>query len=333
MAKLLHRLAELKMRRQAIQSPSGGPVLGVSSSMARLATQVGRLIEHPEIPVLLVGESGVGKEVVARYLHNLQCPQAPFEALNCAAVPNTLIGSELFGYEKGAFTGATQRHAGLFERAGRGIAFLDEIGDMPVEIQPVLLRLLQERRFLRLGGGQENEIQCRIVFATHQELRQLVETGAFREDLYYRINVVQIVIPPLRERREDIVWLARKFVADFSQEHPDSPRFLSEVVCDYLTSCHWPGNVRELKNAVLRACVLNNREVLEIEDFAYPQSETGGAGMALQAQRQQSEKDHILATLRSHGLRVAETAQALGISRKTLWQKMKKYDIRREKLS
>ncbi len=328
---LLSLLERLCSRAESVDAASASRALGVSPAMQAIEAKLVRLAEHPEVPVLFHGESGVGKEVAARFLHGLQCPEAPFEAINCASVPDTLIGSELFGHERGAFTGADRQRQGLFERAAAGFAFLDEIGDMPLDLQPVLLRTLQERSFARLGGDRELPIEARILFATHQDLKQRVTRGKFREDLYYRINVVQISIPPLRERREDIAWLAERFVHHYNRENPGAEKRLTSEALDYLVHQTWPGNVRQLQNTIQRACILGTDDIIRTADV----SEGSGAGLPdgqLREHLAHDERDYIIAMLRAHGLRVSETAHALGISRKTLWQKMKRLGIDRDRL-
>ncbi len=208
--------------------------LGISPAMRRLEEQLARIARHPATPLLIAGESGVGKELVAQRLHALQCPAAPLIAVNCAALPESLIEAELFGHEKGAFTGADRRRAGVFERAGEGILFLDEIGDMPLALQPRLLRVLQSRTLTRVGGSETVEVPARVVCATHQDLSALVREGRFREDLYYRIKVLELRIPPLRERPEDVLWLAERFLAAHSRRFPDERRDLSAADRDLL---------------------------------------------------------------------------------------------------
>ncbi len=330
---LLQRLDQVLVRARAVDPRSGSRALGVSDAMRRVEEQLVCLAAHPDVPVLFHGESGVGKEVAARYLHDLQGHQGPFEAVNCAAIPPTLMAAELFGHEKGAFTGAERRHLGLFERAAGGTAFLDEIGDMPIELQPTLLRILQERRFNRLGGKTSCPVHSRILLATHQDLDRLVAEHRFREDLYYRINVVQVEIPPLRQRRGDIAWLAERFVHRYNQAHPERTRRLSPAATAWLARQDWPGNARELENRIQRACILGQGETLFPEDFqhqAHGPEPDGGTDLNDYLQR--NEAEYIVATLRDHDLRIKETAAALGISRKTLWQKMKKYGIDRSGL-
>ena len=278
--------------------------------------------------MLIRGESGVGKEVLARHLHELLNPEAPFVAINCAALPEQLATSELFGHEKGAFTGASRQHLGAFERAGRGILFLDEIGDMPLDLQSQLLRVIQERRFSRLGGEREYPFEGRLVCATHRDLQKLVLEGRFREDLYYRLNVVQFEIPPLRRRPADILWLAEQFIREnAARVGRSNPPAIDERTRNALLAYHWPGNVRELKNLVDRACIFCDGDTLSPELLGLPAAEPAG----LKRQRQEAERETILQALRLHGGQMQKTAKALGISRKTLWEKMKKLGIDRKR--
>ena len=205
--------------------------------------------------VLIIGETGTGKEQVARALHRASAASrpGPFVAINCAALPETLLESELFGHEKGSFTGATNQRKGRFEQAHLGTLFLDEVGDIPLAMQVKLLRVLQERRFERIGGGEPVFVDVRVVAATHQPLEQLVKEGKFREDLFYRLNVVRIDLPPLRERLEDVPLLASHFIQKFAR--PGSTMSVSPEAMDVLLNAPWPGNIRQLENAIERACV------------------------------------------------------------------------------
>ena len=203
-----------------------GAPLGISPAMRRVEEQLVRMASHPATPLLISGESGVGKELVAQRLHALQCPNDPLVAVNCAALPESLIEAELFGHEKGAYTGAERRRTGVFERAGTGILFLDEIGDMPLALQSRLLRVLQSRSLTRIGGTQSVSVPARVVCATHQDLGALVRVGRFREDLYYRIRVLDLRLPPLRERPEDVLWLTERFVAEHGRRFPQERRTL-----------------------------------------------------------------------------------------------------------
>ena len=306
--------------------------LGLSAAMRRIAADLARFARHPDSPVLISGESGVGKEVIAERLHQLQCPQAPLVAVNCAALPDTLIEAELFGHEKGAFTGAERQRAGVFEQAGRGILFLDEIGDMPLALQSRLLRVVQTRKLTRLGGSRELEVPARLVCATHQDLDALVRAGRFREDLYYRIRVLEVQVPPLRERPEDILWLAERFMAEHARRFPEERRLLTEADRGRLVRHRWPGNVRELRHTLERACILGEgtRLALDLELVDAPETDLTRLGVTeggLKARTQAEERALILAALNQHHYHMTATAAALGISRKTLWQKMKRYGL------
>jgi DNA-binding NtrC family response regulator len=325
---LLKLLSRIRNQKNQIAPDSASRSLGVSTAMQELEDKLVRLIEHPQTPILFTGESGVGKEVAAKYLHYLQCPEAPFEAINCAAIPDTLIGSELFGHEKGTFTGAEKQRTGLYERAENGFVLLDEIGDMPLDLQPVLLRVLQESEFTRLGGGTPRPVSARNIFATHQDLKQLVREHKFREDLYYRINIIQIEIPPLRERREDISWLAERFVSRYNKEYPKNKKRLTSEALDYLEKQVWPGNVRELQNTIQRACILKDGEVLRINDFKQNAlQEKEPQTQVLNQFLKNDERSFIISALKSNNIKISKTAEELGISRKGLWQKMKRLNI------
>lgn len=317
-------LAKLAESRPRAVSTQAGEPLGISSAMRRIEEQLVRIARHPATPLLIAGESGVGKELIAQRLHSLQCPAAPLIAVNCAALPESLIEAELFGHEKGAYTGAERRRAGVFERAGEGILFLDEIGDMPLALQPRLLRVLQSRRLTRVGGSETVEVPARVVCATHQDLGALVRLGRFREDLYYRIKVLELRIPPLRERPEDILWLAERFLDAYGQRFPDERRSLSDSDRELLLRHGWPGNVRELHHALERACIMGQGEgpILDLGPDIWPDPAAG-----LKAHARTGERAAILSALDANGYVMTATAAALGISRKTLWQKMKLYSI------
>jgi DNA-binding NtrC family response regulator len=282
--------------------------------------------------VLIQGESGTGKELVARAIHNSgDRAQKPFVAVSCAALAETLLESELFGHEKGAFTGAGERRCGKFEMAHEGTIFLDEIGDISPKLQVDLLRALQERSFYRVGGQEEVRVDVRVIAATHVNLQQAVAEGKFRDDLYYRLNVIEIRIPPLRERHEDIPLLAAHFLERLSHELGKDVGEISEDGLKALLDYHWPGNVRELENAIERAMVTCRSQKLTGEDFAFlsqngpAKAWTVPAGMSLQ----DLEKVAITATLeRTYG-NIKESASILGIDRSTLYEKIKRYEIPR----
>jgi DNA-binding NtrC family response regulator len=298
--------------------------LGISPALRRIEAQLPRLAAQART-LLITGESGVGKEMVARAFHRL-APEgegAPFVAVNCAAIPETLLEAELFGHEKGAFTGANRVRKGVFEQADGGTLFLDEIGDMPLAMQVKLLRVLQERRIVRLGGEKSVGVDLRLVSATHQDLKKLVTQGRFREDLYYRLDVIHVHIPPLRQRREDILWLARRFL----DEAAPSKRLSGEAEQALLTY-DWPGNARELKHAVERGAILSDGDVVgPAVLFGGEESDADTQTASLADFVAQSEKRYISKALSDHDGHLGHTAGALGISRKNLWEKMKKLGL------
>ena len=283
--------------------------------------------------VLIQGESGTGKELVARAIHNAgDRASKPFVAVSCAALAETLLESEFFGHEKGSFTGANQQKRGKFEMADTGTIFLDEIGDISPKLQVDLLRVLQNRSFYRVGGSVEVKVDVRVVAATHVNLRQAVAEGKFRDDLYYRLNVIEIRIPPLRERREDIPLLAHHFVERLSHELAKDVSDVGEGALRLLMDHNWPGNVRELENAVERAMVTCRGPVLTEKDFEFLAQTAAPApiwavpaGMTMEGM----EKVLIAATIQRTQGNIKEAASVLGIDRSTLYEKIKKYEIAR----
>lgn len=306
----------------------GQGVLGVSSAMRALESTLVRLAKVGA-PVLLTGETGSGKEVCARLLHVSQGKTGPFMAVNCAAIPAELMESELFGHERGAFSGAHARHLGYAERAGAGTLFLDEIGDLAPKLQAKLLRLLEERSFTRVGGEQVIPFKARVVCATNADLPQKVKEGSFREDLLYRINVVHVPVPPLRDRGEDITWLMDRFVAEFTGDGDDRIQGTSALAVESALAHAWPGNVRELRNRVERAIALGDGPLLMPGDLfpelgpVFKSAHRDG----LEGIRDDAERRHIARVLAEHGGAVLATAKALAISRTTLWEKMKRHGI------
>ena len=305
--------------------------LGMSPPMRRIEEMLPRLAKRAGM-LLITGESGVGKERVALEFHRLarDSESCPFVAVNCGAITETLFEAELFGHEKGAFTGATRMKKGVFEQAHCGTLLLDEIGEMPLSMQVKLLRAIQFRRITRVGGEEPVEVDLRLLCATNRDLRKLVEEGRFREDLYYRINVVQIRIPPLRERKEDILSLARTMLDEFCAQHAVLKRVLSPRAERALLDYPWPGNVRELRHCIERACIVSSYEVLEPEDFF----DQGSPALSEQAQAaslgsylEDCERSYIARALAANSGRIAQSAATLGISRKNLWEKMKKLGI------
>ncbi len=265
-AELTGKIDQLKEELQDQYSP-GRSIIGDSQPMQEIYKILGR-VAASDVTILVTGESGTGKELIARAIHiNSQRLGKPFIALNCAAIPHELLESELFGHERGAFTGATERKTGRFEQADGGTLFLDEIGDMPLELQVKLLRVLQEKEITRTGGSQTIKVDVRIVAATNQDITQLVEEKKFREDLYYRLNVVPIKLPALRERTDDIPSLVNFFLKKSQQDLGIDSIECSEESLELFKSHHWPGNVRELENTIMRGALLSPNQVLTPADF------------------------------------------------------------------
>jgi DNA-binding NtrC family response regulator len=282
--------------------------------------------------VLIQGESGTGKEMVARAIHNSgERAAKAFVAVSCAALAETLLESELFGHEKGAFTGANQQKQGKFEMADGGTIFLDEIGDISAKLQVDLLRVLQERCFYRVGGSEEVRVDVRVIAATHVNLQQAVADGKFRDDLFYRLNVIEIRIPPLRERREDIPLLAHHFMERLSHEFGKEVGDISEGALKVLMDYNWPGNVRELENAVERAMVTCRSQSLTEDDFSFLAQNGVTKHLAIPAGMTLAEMEKLLiqATLQRTSGNIKESAAVLGIDRSTIYEKIKKYEIPR----
>ncbi|MBP7126467.1 sigma-54-dependent Fis family transcriptional regulator [Myxococcota bacterium] len=300
-----------------------GEVVAADPSTRALLDRL-RRVAASDATVLLLGESGTGKEVFARELHRLRLGvAAPFVAVNCAAIPESLLESELFGHEKGAFTGAGDRRIGLLEAASDGTLFLDEIGEMPLSLQPKLLRVLETREFTRVGGSRTIRTEARFVAATHRDLAEAVREGAFREDLYYRLEVLPLRIPPLRERPLDIEALADHFL-DRQRRRTRRPDLqFSPEARDLLVRYDWPGNVRELRNAIERACVLAEGPRILPEDLGLPVRlpESGEGLLALQ------ERETVIRVLREVGGNRKAAAARLGISLRTLQYRLKEYGL------
>lgn len=326
-----------------------GQMIGESQVMRSLYTQIRKIAPTP-VTVLIHGESGTGKELVANAIHeNSPRAKAPFIAVNCAAIPESLIESELFGHERGAFTGAVAARQGLVEAAEGGTLFLDEIGELPLEAQARLLRVIQEREVRRLGSVNSRQIDIRLIAATHRNLRQLVQTGEFREDLYYRLQVIELTIPPLRERGQDVLLIARHLLAHYTEAMAlEVAPELTEPACERILEYLWPGNIRELENAMQRAIILVNSgspitpEALNLPTHAHRNSlqlsHTGGLAPAvepgsIEASEDASLEDYFVQFVLEHQDHMNETelAQKLGISRKSLWERRQKLGIPRPK--
>jgi DNA-binding NtrC family response regulator len=312
-------------------------VLGISAEMRRIADMLPRLSKLAAT-ILITGESGVGKEVVAKELHrsNPDAAKHPFIAVNCGAISESLMEAELFGYEKGAFTGAARTKKGVFEQAHGGMLFLDEIGDMPFPMQVKLLRVIQERSFVRVGGETQIPVDLHLVCATHCDLKKMVEQGTFREDLFYRINVIHLKIPSLHERKEDILWFADKFLSQFAAQHEEEKKSLSQDAEIAILDHNWPGNIRELQHLMERACILTAAPTLSasnlFEDDPLTELNLDVSETGLNKYLRTCERRHIINSLNLHQWQMSNTAVTLGISRKTLWDRIKKLGIRNEKL-
>jgi DNA-binding NtrC family response regulator len=306
-------------------------ILGVSDSMQALERLLRRLAQVRST-VLVTGETGAGKEVAARFLHAESGAAAkPFVAVNCAAIPPELMESELFGHERGAFTGAAQRHLGYAERAGDGTLFLDEIGELRPDLQAKLLRLLEERTFVRVGGEHVLSFKARLIAATNADLAKQVASGRFREDLYYRINVVSVRIPPLRERPDDIRWLMERMFSEMSARIGSSLRGVGSLAEDAALAHPWPGNIRELRNRMERAVTLGLGPWLMPYDLFPEREQSIAAGdriASLEDTRVEAERRHIQRALSLSGGEISTAARALGIGRTTLWEKMRRLGIK-----
>jgi len=310
-------------------------IIGRSAAMIHLLETVAQ-VAPSEATVLITGESGTGKELIAGAIHfNSTRKKGPFVKLNCAAITETLLESELFGHEKGAFTGADRRKEGRFVLADGGSLFLDEVSEMAMTMQVKLLRVLQEREITRVGGEDTIKVDVRLIAATNKNLEDLIANGKFREDLYYRLNVVGLEIPPLQQRKEDIPLLARHFLDVFSEKNRKAIKGFTPRAMDQLIKYPWPGNVRELMNAVERAVVLSRTDYLAHADFSFVHGdapadaqsgeETARISLDGEVSLEEVEKATILKTLEAAGGNKSETARRLGITRKTLHKKLKAY--------
>ncbi len=337
----LLREQNVRLQEQLEQRHSFSNIIGKSKPMQEVFELI-RLVADSDASVLVLGESGTGKEMVASAIHfNSQRRAKPYIRVSCASLPESLIESELFGYERGAFTGASERRIGRFEAASGGTLFLDEIGELPLSFQVKLLRVLQERQIERLGSNRPIDVDVRIVSASLRPLEEEIESARFREDLLFRINTVSIHLPPLRERREDIPLLATAFLQELAKDRQREIGGFSDEALERFEGYAWPGNVRELRNVVERAVLFCRRGVIGVEDL--PGNLRGGGSsegagvvdrrrevlpLALAVER--AEIEAIAAALQATAGRRAEAAELLGVSRKTLWEKIKNYAIEPE---
>jgi DNA-binding NtrC family response regulator len=325
----------MAMIGRRLRTNSNGPtpcdceeeMVGASPAM-QIVFQTIRKIANVDAPVLITGESGTGKELAAKAVHERSSRAlGPFVAVNCAALPASLIQSELFGHEKGAFTGAHQRKIGRIESAKGGTIFLDEIGDIPLDIQINLLRFLQEKTIERVGGGTKIEVDVRVMAATHVKLEEAVKADKFREDLYYRLNVLTLEMPPLRERSDDIELLARFFFERFSGEKHKQLSGFSDAALLVMRSYDWPGNVRELINRVRRAMVMGETRLISPNDLDLDRRKATRHMRTLDQARSEAEKQIILSVLNNTRNNVSESAKILDVSRVTLYRLMEKHNI------
>ncbi|MBD3184308.1 response regulator [Candidatus Poribacteria bacterium] len=328
----------LRLRAELEEEYSFGNIIGKSKKMNQVYTLMKQAIQS-DITVLIRGESGTGKELVAKSIHfNSSRKSGPFVAVNCAAIPDTLIESELFGHEKGSFTGASARRIGKFEQANTGTILLDEIGEMHPNLQATLLRVLQEREIQRVGGTNTIPVDVRVIASTNKDLEEAMKDGEFREDLFYRIAAFPIILPPLRERIEDIPLLAEKFLSRASEKSNKSINFISKDALQILMSYDWPGNVRELENMINRAVLLENSEVLQVSSLPHEirsiqkqifisDEEEEEPVIEKIPTLEEMEKQAILRALKATGDNIRQAAKILGINRATVYRKLDKYDL------
>jgi DNA-binding NtrC family response regulator len=334
---------EVKYRREEMDKNFDfGQIIGKSKAMKEIFKVVNQVADSRST-VLIMGESGTGKELISRAVHyNSNRKNYPFVTINCAAIPETLIESELFGHEKGAFTNAIERKLGRFEVAHQGTLFLDEIGELSTTTQAKILRFLEEKEFNRVGGSKTIKVDVRLITATNKDLNQLIKKGSFREDLYYRINVVPIVIPPLRERKEDIPLLVEHFINKFNAENSKNVKGIENEALEWIMQHEWPGNVRELENLIERVIALTVNEYIQVNEIplsfkdlpkidGLKESVLGGQVSFLQAE-EEFEREVILDALRKTNYIQSHAAEILGISRRILKYKMDKLGINQNRI-
>ncbi len=323
------REENVSLREQLLERPDLGVdgIVAHSEAMGKVFAAI-EDVAPTASPVLIRGETGVGKELVARAVHMAGARQyGPFVALNCGAQTETLLESELFGHERGAFTGAVRARRGRLEMAAGGTLFLDEIGDIPPKMQVSLLRVLEEKQFQRMGGNQFVQTDFRLISATHRDLTQLIRENRFREDFFYRINVIRIDIPPLRERLEDVAPLADHFLERYSRETGKRILGLTQRALGILMAYHWPGNVRELRNVIERAVVLARGQMIGAEELTFINSSSDECRLGTLT-LQEAEISHIRNVLDSCGWNVTQAARQLDIDRTTLMRKVKRYQLK-----
>lgn len=320
------------LRRELSKKFQLQDLIGKSPKMLNLFEMI-KTVAPTKSTLLIRGESGTGKELIARAIHELSPRKNyPFIATACGAIPETLLEAELFGYEKGAFTGATSQHIGRIEMAHKGTLFLDEIGDISSKTQVDLLRFLQEKEFRRVGGRELIEVDVRIIAATNKNLEEMITRGTFREDLYYRLNVITIYAPPLREKKEDIALLVEYFLDKFNLENKKNIERISEDVMNKFMEYNWPGNVRELENVIEHAVVVSKDSEIGLDDLPLSFDKKDSAKCKDKDLNLETvEKEHILKILKQYGWNIKKTAEVLGVNRVTLYNKIKKYGLEKNK--
>ena len=320
---------EHRVMRELLQADTFEGMLGNSRPMQAVFDSI-RKVSTTDVPVLILGESGTGKEMVARAIHQRSNRKnGPFVPINCSAIPETLLESELFGHEKGAFTGAHVQRKGRIETAAGGTLFLDEIGEIPTQLQVKLLRFLQEQRIGRIGGREEFHVDTRVVTATNADLKKAMGAGTFREDLFYRLSVVQISMPPLRDRENDISLLAQSFLNRFAGQLSKKGLAFDRDAIRALNTHVWPGNVRELENSIRRAVIMVEGKRLTSKDLGLTSGVTGNVA-TLKSAREALEREFIQRALRKHAGKITAAATDLGVSRPTLYELMEKLEIARD---
>ncbi len=328
-AETFRDLSELETLKTELTSRyQVGRLISRSKKMQQLFEILPTISKTPST-VLILGETGTGKELIARTIHDLSPRKnGPFVPINCSALPENLLEAEFFGYKKGAFTGAIKDKKGKFEVAHQGTLFLDEIGDMPLSIQAKLLRVLQEKSFEPLGSNKRISVDVRIICATNRDLKTLVEEGNFRKDLYYRINVIKIELPPLRERKEDIPLLVENFISHFNKLFNKQIKGISPEALSLLMGYNWPGNIRELENVIERASILCFEDVIEIKHL--PEDIVLSSPyeiVDIKSAKKEMEKEIIISALKQNNFDPLKTANALGIHKTTLYRKLRKFNI------
>jgi two-component system NtrC family response regulator len=327
-------LSELEQEQRALQQRLSGNtfegMLGTCGKMQEVFSII-RKVATTDAPVLITGESGTGKELVARAMHRLSVRQAsPFIVINCGAIPENLLESELFGHEKGAFTGAHVQRKGRFEMADEGTLFLDEIGELALTLQVKLLRFLQERVVERIGGREQIEVDTRVVAATNRDLKEAMKDGSFREDLYFRLGVIRISLPPLREREGDVILLAKAFLNRYADENRKNIKGFTDQAIDAVLQYAWPGNVRELENRLKRAVIMAEGARITAVDLEMEAPRSRYEVMGLKEAREALEKELLLKALSRNSGNLTKAAMELGVSRPTLYDLMEKFGIPKE---